>query len=153
MACLSEGAYLLVEMFGNIRKGKKMKFAGAPGEPLSLAVPLLHFFFFLTTSSFPIWSFSLLTLVLASDLYLLAAPRTWRWAGCSERVGKAERPPPSEPEPGALLGRPSRVQKSGSSGTEAGVQIESVLVPGPVDQRQVISPLRVPVCSSVKWGQ
>lgn len=46
MACLSEGAYLLVEMFGNIRKGKKMKFAGAPGEPLSLAVPLLHFFFF-----------------------------------------------------------------------------------------------------------
>lgn len=47
MACLFEGTYLLVEMFGNNRKGEKlMKFAGAPGELLSLAVLLLHFFFF-----------------------------------------------------------------------------------------------------------
>lgn len=34
-------------MFGNNRKGDElMKFAGAPGEPLSLAVLLLDFFFF-----------------------------------------------------------------------------------------------------------
>lgn len=66
MACLFKGAYLLVEMFGNNRKGEKlMKFAGAPGKPCSL---LSDFFFFKPLPPLH-WSFSLLSPVLASDLY------------------------------------------------------------------------------------
>lgn len=135
-------------MFGNNRKGDKlMKFARAPGEPVSLAVLLLGFFFvlFLTTSSFPVWSSSPWTLVVASDLYSQAAPGTWRRAGCSRRSGQGE--------PRTLLVRQSQGQKSRTFGTEAGVQTESVLAPGRVRQRQVITPLYVPASSSVTRGQ
>ncbi|CAD7677024.1 unnamed protein product [Nyctereutes procyonoides] len=95
---------------------------------------------------------ALLTPVLASDLYLLAAPRTRHWAGRSQRVGRAEQPPPWEPEPATPLRRQSRAQTSRSSGTEAGLHIGSVLFPGRVDGRQVISALQAPSFPTCKMG-
>ncbi|XP_032201814.1 uncharacterized protein LOC116592632 [Mustela erminea] len=76
------------------------------------------------------------TLVLASDLYSQAAPGTRRRAGCSRRSGQGE--------PRTLFGK-AQGQKSRTFGTEAGVQTESVSVPGRVRQRQVIAPPDVPV--------
>lgn len=156
-----------------------MRFAGAPWEPLSLAILLPPL------AAFP--SFSLSTPVPASEPYLPAAPRTWLtpvWVLL--KVGKAEQPLPCDSASrsngrearvmvvvlgavraqgarttlGTFPVRESRVQRSVSSGPGAGAQTQSVSFPGCVDPRQAtsslrgpISSLRGPIASSVKWAQ
>lgn len=112
-------------MFGNNRKGDKlMKFAGAPGEPLSLALLLLDFIFCLTTSSLTVWSSSLSALVLAADLYHKQPREHGAGRGapaglgkvnparCSLGKAKGRRAGPSGPRPGF---RRSRCQSPAAS--------------------------------------
>ena len=172
-----------MEVLGNNRKSEKMKFAGAPWEPLSLAILL---------PPLPAFPFGLLACPPRARIrpVFTSSSENVADAGLGALKGRQGRAAPAlrfngkearvmvvvlgaVPAQGArtTLGtfpvRESRVQRSVSSGPEAGAQTQSVSFPGCVDPRQAISSLRGPisslrgpisslrgpVSSSVKWVQ